>query len=327
MRGLLCELQDHLRASILHARNADFDQTLAGVAAVTAADTIYHVDKVSEEAIGDWFRVHWPADLPVEVVMEGAEDLPPLCFPEGTVPAETDWKCILDPVDGTRNLMYDKRSAWALAGIAPQRGAETRLQDIVAAAMTELPTSRQWRSDQVSVLRGKWLVATSYNLQSGLAVPFRASPSRAKDCRHGFASISRFFPDGLGLLGELEERLWKELYPEGAGGSPLVFNDQYISTGGQLYELLVGHDRFIADLRPLVFARLGLESSLCCHPYDLAAALAAEQAGILLEDPLTHEPVNPPLDTTTPVSWVAYANADLAAHIRPVLTRLVREIG
>jgi len=30
--------------------------------------------------------------------------------------------------------MYDKRSAWILAGLAPQRGARTHLGDIVVAA-------------------------------------------------------------------------------------------------------------------------------------------------------------------------------------------------
>ena len=32
-----------------------------------------------------------------------------------------------------------------------------------------------------------------------------------------------------------------------------VFDDQYISTGGQFYELIVGHDRFNADLRPVFY--------------------------------------------------------------------------
>ncbi|MGC9451651.1 MAG: inositol monophosphatase [Oceanipulchritudo sp.] len=323
MRVLLCELQDHLRKIILAARDADTGQSLAGVAEETAADTIYRVDKVSEEAISDWFATHWPADLPVELVMEGIEEGPPTTFPVGTPVEETAWKCILDPIDGTRNLMYDKRSAWALAGIAPQKGSENRLQDIVAAAMTELPTTKQWRSDQISAVRGGGITATARDIRRGGTEPLSLSPSSATDCRHAFASVTRFFPDGLELLGKLEEQLWYRLYPEGSGKSPLVFNDQYITTGGQLYEILIGHDRFIADLRPLAFAKLGLPGSLSTHPYDLAAALVAEEAGIVLEDPLTHAPVNPPMDTTTPVNWVAYANPVLAGKIRPVLSQLL----
>ena len=37
-------------------------------------------------------------------------------------------------------------------------------------------------------------------------------------------------------------------------GEVAVFEDQYACTGGQLYGLAMGQDRFIADLRPLVAA-------------------------------------------------------------------------
>ena len=39
-------------------------------------------------------------------------------------------------------------------------------------------------------------------------------------------------------------------------GKAACFEDQYLSTGGQLYELMAGHDRFIADIRPLLIAVL-----------------------------------------------------------------------
>ncbi len=79
-------------------------------------------------------RVSWPPEWPVEVVMEGAdENGEPLTFPRQTPPAQTILKLIIDPIDGTRGLMYDKRSAWALAGLAPQRGPRTGLRDIAAA--------------------------------------------------------------------------------------------------------------------------------------------------------------------------------------------------
>lgn len=326
MRLLLCALQDHLRTVVCTARDADTGQGLAGVAEVTAADTIYAVDKISDAAILEWFETAWPSSWPVELVMEGSEEQGPLVFPRGTAPGHTRWKCILDPIDGTRNLMYDKRAAWALAGIAPQKGKANTLRDIVVAAMTQLPTSREWRSDQLSTVRGNGIVATATDVRSGKSEAFAPAPSRAGDCRHGFAELVRFFPDGLAILGELEERLWKALYPEAPGGSPLVFNDQYITTGGQLYELVAGRDRFIADLRPLVFRKLGLEGSLSSHPYDLASLLVAEEAGIIVEDPLGGKPLEAPLDTTTPVAWVAYCNQRIADHIRPTLAGLIRDL-
>jgi len=54
---------------------------------------------------------------------------------------------LIDPIDGTRGIMYDKRAAWALAGVAPNRGPATRLSDIHLAVMTELPTSKMGFAD------------------------------------------------------------------------------------------------------------------------------------------------------------------------------------
>ncbi len=353
-RRLLCQLQDHIRDTILAARARDASK-FARIAARTAADTIYHIDKLSEHAIVAWFEEHWPRAWPVELVMEGVEDRDNLTFPRGTPAARTDWKCILDPIDGTRGLMYDKRSAWILAGLAPQRGARNTLRDIVVAAMTELPTSKQWRADQISAIRGggpRGVRATTFDIFTRKSTPLRLRPSQAKTFSHGFASVAKFFPEGKTQLAALEEKLWAELQPVAArrpsarvshpaadfvtsisaataapvpGESPLIFDDQYISTGGQLYELLAGHDRFIADLRPLVFGKLGLTSSLVCHPYDICTALILTEAGGIVEHPLGG-PVNTPLDTTTAVSWVGYANPTLARLARPVLKRLLTEL-
>ena len=113
-RKLLCALQAELRDTLIAAR-ARRGHTFAKVAGVTAADTIYQVDRISEAAILAWFGRHWPRAWPVELVMEGLEDHGSVTFPRGTPVARTVFKCILDPIDGTRNLMYDKRSAWALA--------------------------------------------------------------------------------------------------------------------------------------------------------------------------------------------------------------------
>jgi hypothetical protein len=323
-RRLLCGLQEHIRDALLAARRRQA-RDFAKVVAVTPADTIYHVDRLSERAILGWFAAHWPRAWPVELVMEGLEEQGAVTFPPGTPAERTLFKCILDPIDGTRGLMYDKRSAWVLAGLAPQRGARTNLGDIVVAAMTEIPTVKQWRSDQFSAVRGGGVRAVAVDVRTGRRAALKVAPSRARDCRGGFAAITRFFPEGKELLARLEERLWDELYGLGRQASPLVFEDQYISTGGQLAELISGHDRFLADLRPLAFRKLRLSSALVCHPYDLCTALVAREAGCVIEAPLGGG-LEAPLDTTTPVAWVGYANPALARHIRPVLRRLIRRM-
>lgn len=318
-RELLCDLGIFIRDRLIAGRQANGD--LSAVAAQTAADTIYAIDRISEAAIVEWFESRWPMAEPVEVVMEGLDD-GSLCFPRGTTPDRTRWKCLLDPIDGTRGIMYDKRSAWALGGIAPQRGEETMLSGIFVAAMTELPTSKQWRADQVSAVRGQGLRTGSVNVLDGSASRLELQPSRAGDFRHGFSWMAKFFPEGRTLTAQIEERLWDELVGIGRDASPVVFDDQYISTGGAFYELLAGHDRLVGDLRPLVYARLELDSSLVCHPYDVCTAFLLEEAGVIYEHPLGGFP-DAPLDTTSGISWVAYANPTLAEIARPVLQKVL----
>jgi fructose-1,6-bisphosphatase/inositol monophosphatase family enzyme len=320
-RRLLCALQDEIRAAVIAAR-ARAGRTFARVAGVTAADTIYQVDRISEEAVLEWLEQHWPREWPLELVMEG---LPTgrTTVPRGTPVEATRLVCIIDPIDGTRGLMYDKRSAWILAAVAPQRGAKTSLRDIVAAAMTEVPTSKQDRADQLSAVLGEGVKATRCDLRTGRqrALPVRLS--RATQFDHGFVSFARFFVTGKVLTARIEEAFWRRLRGTSRDDGALVFEDQYISTGGQLAELLLGHDRMIADLRPLVHARLRRPTALACHPYDICTELILREAGGVVESPDGRR-LDVPLDTETPVAWVAFANPRLARLARPALRAALR---
>ena len=322
-RRLLCALGDYVREAVVAGREDRETSDLAGVARESVADTIYAIDTISEEAITEWFEEHWPHEWPVELVAEGFDDPEMRLFPRGTRLEETRWRCVADPIDGTRGIMYDKRPAWVLAGLAPQRGAETRLTDIFVAAMTEIPLRKQWRADQLSAVRGGGIVAEGVDVRTGMRQAVALRRSEAKDFRHGFASLVKFFPAGKAAVSRLEEELWNTLY--GVVEWPVIFDDQYISTGGQFHELLAGHDRMNGDLRPMILKREGLEMSLVCHPYDVCTALLLAEAGIIFEKP-DGSVVDTPLDLTTPVAWVAYANEALAELARPVLQRLTKEL-
>ena len=183
LRELLCQLGLACRDAVLAGRRGVDVAALARVDGEGGGDTIYAVDRIGEAGILEWFRAHWPKCFPVQIVMEGL--VGDTCFPQGIAPEETDWKCIIDPIDGTRGIMYDKRSAWALAGIAPQAGEGTMLSHIVAAAMTEIPTTRQWRADQFSATRGGAVVGVSEDVRAGGIWPLEASPSQATGSDHG----------------------------------------------------------------------------------------------------------------------------------------------
>ena len=323
LRHLLCELGTAILSKVVSARQGLSAEKLAAVTGEAGGDTIFAIDRFGEDAILEWFRAQWPSEEPVQIVMEGLES--ELCFTEGKSAAETKWKCIIDPIDGTRGLMYDKRSAWALAAIAPQHGEETRLSQIVACAMTELPVSKQWRADQFSARLDGPLVATWCDWRAGSdPKPLHTEPSTAHSFDHGFASLAKFFPEGRTLTAQIEERLWDQILGPNRSRSPVVFDDQYLSTAGQFHELITGRDRLVGDLRPLIFHALDLESSLVCHPYDACAWLLLKKAGVVFEHPLGGFP-DAPLDTESGVAWIAYANETLAAKARPVLQKILRE--
>jgi hypothetical protein len=327
LRSLLCQLGTTIQSHVIRQRDCRNTVQLSEVSSFTASDTIYFIDKFSEEALLGWFDDHWPHHLPVEVVAEGLEDMSPVTFPNGTQIRDTRFKVIIDPIDGTRELMYDKRSAWVLAGVAPQKFEANCLNDIQVAMMTELPCTKQKIADQISgyVGCGKGgLVAERHSLETGDRGPLLICPSKSTTVEHGVAAFTKFFPEGKELTARFETELWKRLGVYGGSNSPVIFDDQYISSGGQMYELLVGHYRFYGDLRPEILNSLGLGHTLTCHPYDVAAGLLLKEAGCVYKSPWGGE-VDAPLDTTSPVSWVAYANEDLAALICPVLKTLMEE--
>jgi fructose-1,6-bisphosphatase/inositol monophosphatase family enzyme len=295
-RRHLVALGDHLRDLLADARGLD----MAAVEGETEADTIYAIDKVADDALVGWFEANWPG---VEVVSEGLEE--PV-----VVGSDPEWTVIVDTIDGTRGLMYDKRAAWCLAAAAPHDGT---LRDVVAAAMTELPTTKQAAADQLSGTRGGGVVAERVALASGRRTALDVRPSTATDLEHGFATVAKFFIPGKPELVAVEAELFRRL------GCEVVFDDEYICSGGQLHELLTGRDRFVADLRPLV-----VPGALACHPYDVCTSMLLTEAGGVVTDPWG-EPLDTPLDTTSPVAWVGYANRALADWIGPVLADVLRD--
>jgi hypothetical protein len=323
----LKEFQRTVRDMLIRARH---QKDLHAVARDSSADTIYAIDAVVEPAL-ESFCEEWGRQAPLVLIAEGLPSAPGApdglaTFPRGTPPEGAQLRLIVDPIDGTRGLMYDKRSAWSLAGVAPNRGPDTRLRDIEIAVMTELPTSKMGFADTLWAIKGRGAIAERTDLRTGDVQPLTFHSSTATRIDHGFAMISNFFPGTKVLASELMEQLVQELAGPLDVSRATVFDDQYISTGGQFYEMIVGHDRFNADLRPLFYRLQNQPEGLCCHPYDCAAMLIAEEAGVILTDGLG-APLDGPLDVTTGLSWAAYANRELRRAIEPLLTAFLRERG
>jgi fructose-1,6-bisphosphatase/inositol monophosphatase family enzyme len=325
--ALLRDLQRSIRDAVVDACERQSSAELGEVADDGPGDTIYQIDKVSEALLLE--RLEPEAGRLGGVVLV-AEGLPggELVLPRGRS-RPSAWRFIVDPIDGTRGIMYQKRSAWVLGAVAPNRGEETRLGDIVVAAQTEIPTQKQHLADELWAVRGRGANLERLNTLTGRRTSLPLRPSRAGDLRHGYAMLSRFFPGARDELAAIDEELMLELLGPAPEGKALCFEDQYASTGGQLYELAMGHDRFNADLRPLMRELLhsrGQSGGLCCHPYDISTALIAEEAGVLLTDPWGG-PLDVPLDIWADVAWVGYANSTLRRQIEPVLQAALARRG
>jgi fructose-1,6-bisphosphatase/inositol monophosphatase family enzyme len=303
-------------------------EQLSQVAHEAESDTIYAIDRVSETLLIDFFEREVAPFSPLVLIAEG---LPggQVILPRDATEDEAIWRVIVDPIDGTRGLMYQKRSAWILTGVAPNRGPNTNLQDIDLAVQTEIPLVKQHLSDMVWAIRGQGVQAERFNRLTGESQPLRLRPSSARTIAHGFATVARFFPGAREELAALDEEIVTDALGPIQPGKAHCFEDQYICTGGQLYELMAGHDRFVADLRPLMeksLAQRGLALGLCCHPYDLCTELIARELGVIVTE-LGGGALQALLNVNTDVAWVGYANEHIWSQMEPLLQAALRKRG
>ena len=239
------------------------------------------------------------------------------------------WRIIMDPIDGTRGLMYQKRSGWVLTGVARNRGEATSLTDIELAVQTEIPLIKQHLSDTAWAVRGRGVRAERFNRLTNERTEIHLRPSRAENIAHGYAQVARFFPGAREELAAIDEEIVRGVLGPVMPGKAHCFEDQFASTGGQLYELMCGHDRFTADLRPLmetILSARDLALGICCHPYDVCTELIAREAGVVVMG-VDGRPLSARLAVEPDVAWAGYANPQIRDRIEPLLTRALTSRG
>src|SRR5262249_52424236 len=102
-------------------------QSLAALATVAhdaaEGDTIFAIDRVSEERLVAFFEAEVAPAWPLVLIAEGLPDAgwgEGICvLPRGMHAGDAELRILVDPIDGTRPYMYQKRSAWILTGVAP----------------------------------------------------------------------------------------------------------------------------------------------------------------------------------------------------------------
>jgi hypothetical protein len=305
----LCSLLRAMHAEIREAVRDDLSlkekSFLSGEARQGAGDVSFQIDVRPEEIVRQTFR-----GVP-EAVVVICEGLGHLTFPAGTAETEAAWWVIIDPLDGSREISYGKRSAWVLSGVAPA-GPAPALADIVWAIQTEVPALSQATGVVLTASSGQPAVLESCDLATGAVHQVEAGlrPSASASVRGGFAVFADYFAGSHAVTAQIADLVFDDALGPVEPGKALAFNDQYLSTAGCIYLMANGTYRFFADLRPVVgqvAARSGRNVGLCAHPYDLCTYLIAQQAGVLITDP-AGAPLSYPLATDVDCGWIGYAN-------------------
>jgi hypothetical protein len=136
----------------------------------------------------------------------------------------------------------------------------------------------------------------------GASRPRQPTPRRGDDLDRSFVTVVRFAPGEHGPIGA-----WADRHLAGLE----VYDDLAPCTASYFAGLVTGGDAAAFDPRPL-FSPHGMAA----HPYDLAGLVVPRAAGCVIEA-LPPGPLSVPLDTDTPVAWAGYANAAVAARLRP----------
>ncbi|MDP6929832.1 MAG: inositol monophosphatase, partial [Planctomycetota bacterium] len=111
----LIELQRQLRDAVCTTMRSQASHSLSRSVRDDTGDTIFALDIAAEDVLVP-FCEEWGKEQPFILIAEGLESDRIFGQPGVSGP---EFRLIVDPIDGTRGLMYDKRSAWCLAGTAP----------------------------------------------------------------------------------------------------------------------------------------------------------------------------------------------------------------
>ena len=122
MLASIRRLHERVRDTVIEAsERLSLDQLSAVADDSDEGDTIYAIDRVSEDLLVEIFEQEVASQTSFVLIAEGIKG-GKIVLPRGTTDADAEWRIIVDPIDGTRGLMYQKRSAWILTGVARNRG-------------------------------------------------------------------------------------------------------------------------------------------------------------------------------------------------------------
>ncbi|MEZ6017977.1 MAG: hypothetical protein R3F49_22925 [Planctomycetota bacterium] len=296
-----------------------------------AGDVTFGIDVAAEEAVGDWL-LDEARRGPLSVLTEDAgwRHLGPGPTP-GDAPVELGGfdhggpRLAIDPIDGTRNLMHDLRGAWTIVSYAGAGRGEPRLSDLSLGVVSELPDTRGAHFRELIAVRGGGCTAAVRALGDDLVLRDGAllvDDSDRPD--HGYFPFFGYHPDQRAAMQALARGYFHRVRELEGAELAHCYDDQHISSGGQLALLALGHYRMVVDARQR-FNELRQVALQTAKPYDVAGAiLCAREAGAVVTR-TDGGALDFPLDVTTPVDFVAFHNQGTGARLWPHLEAALEE--
>ncbi len=321
----LLELCDRIRSATLEALAAALKSgdmsAVATAKAEGAGDTTYGLDLPSEALIEAWFESE-ASRHPLSVLTEDSG------WRHGAPDPAGGWKKLdgfdhggpriaFDPVDGTRNLMTNLRSAWTVVSFAGPGKDQPRFVDVWAGIVAELPDSRagQWR--RLSATRNSPCLLEVFTRDGAVELERRELVVDQDDrADHGYFPFFRYMPDLRPAIAQLEAAFFERLQRLEGADVRNCYDDQYITSAGHFVLLSLGTYRMLVEPRAFLAQRRG-RPTVPTKPYDMAGAMVcALAAGCEITSP-TGEEIDFPIDTQTPVSYVGYANSATRRRLEP----------
>jgi len=326
LKELHFTMRDVYMKALIQARKTSY-KDISKVAKFGIADLSYAIDKVPDKLLEKTFE-KWGKEIPMIVI---EEEWGATTFPEGTHPDDCEIRLIIDRLDGTREIMYAKNRAWILTGIAPNKGVKTYLDDIEVAVQTSVGKNVFGEDEILWATKKRKTVLEIWDLDKKKFInKLSVSPSKAETIEHGFLPIVLYFEGYKKVLGSIADKLTEKIIGPVYKGISRVFDEQYISSGGELANLVTGKYRGVIDIRPFLGRITGTPFGLCAHPYDLCTKLIVDKANAIIDcfgvyTDMIEKKV--PLDAKTDVAFIAFANKKIQNQVEPALKEILSEYG
>lgn len=327
LHELARDLRQAARSALVEAVERGSLDTLMRQHSVGAGDVTYGIDVPTEAVLDRWLAATARRE-PISLLTEDSGWRHRGPNGQGGV-RELDGfdhggpRIVVDPIDGTRNLMADLRSAWSVIAIAPAGPSEPRMSEVEGGVLSEIPDSRGSSARMFRATSDGRVRLSKESVDEAL-VTHDGIWHCDEDARvdNGYFPFFRYSHDMRPAIARIEADFFERIERLELAEIRTCYDDQYISNGGQLALLTLGTYRMIADLRAYLAAQRG-QPTLTCKPYDCAGAILVARAAGCSVTAAGGGELDFPLDVSTPVSFVGWANAATRArlehHLRAVL--------